>query len=241
MSDAMINVNQLSLQRDGKPVLTDISTTVHAGDIIGVLGKNGAGKTTLLETLLGFHAPTAGSVQVFGCAARAMRDTEKLRIGFVPQQDELLDGLTGDEQVRLIASFYPRWDHALLQRLREQWQLPLQQRIRTLSGGQRQKLSIVLALCAQPDLLVLDEPVASLDPLARQQFLDEMLQHASRPNRAVVFSSHLIADLDGLINQVWIIDNGRLRWQGPVADAHLAVNGVAPLTLAAVFQRLLQA
>ena len=166
---------------------------------------------------------------------------KKLRIGFVPQQDELLDGLTGFDQVKVIALFYPRWDDTMLQRLADQWQLPLSQRIRTFSGGQRQKLSIVLALCSQPELLGLDEPVASLDPLARKQFLDEMLLHAQIAGRALIFSSHLIADLEGLVNRIWIIDQGKLCWQGPVELAHEAIGEAGPLPLEQIFQRLVTA
>src|SRR5690606_13122762 len=159
-------------------VLHDISTQVNPGDVVGVIGKNGAGKTTLLETLLGFSPPSKGSARIFGQDCLRMSAEVKARIGFVPQQDELLPTLDGRRQLALNASFYPRWDTALIDRLAGEWELPLDRRANTLSGGERQKLSTLMALGNNPDLLVLDEPVASLDPLARRRFLQQLLEIA---------------------------------------------------------------
>lgn len=204
----------VSLSRSGRVVLDDVSVSVGFGDIVGVLGLNGAGKTTLLETLLGFHVPDSGSIELFGCPVLELGGGLKRRIGFVPQRDELLDGLRGRDQVRLIASFYPDWDAELVDRLVGAWDLPLERPVRELSLGQRQKLSIILALAPHPELLVLDEPVASLDPLARRRFLEELTALACEQRRAILFSSHIVGDLQGLVNKVWMVDRGRIRWQG---------------------------
>jgi ABC-2 type transport system ATP-binding protein len=195
-------------------VLRDISTEVHPGDVVGVIGKNGAGKTTLLETLLGFSPPTSGSVQVFAEDPMTMSAATKARIGFVPQQDELLPTLTGRRQLALNGSFYPTWDNALLERLAREWEVPLDRRTGELSGGEKQKLSTLMALGNQPDLLVLDEPVASLDPLARRRFLQQLLEIAADPARAVIFSSHIVSDLERVANRIWIMREGRLLWDG---------------------------
>ena len=195
-------------------VLRDVSTTVQPGDVVGVIGKNGAGKTTLLETLLGFSPPTSGSVQVFGEEPMTMSAATKARIGFVPQQDELLPTLTGRRQLSLNGSFYPTWDNALLERLAREWEVPLERRTGELSGGEKQKLSTLMALGNQPDLLVLDEPVASLDPLARRRFLQQLLEIAADPDRAVIFSSHIVSDLERVANRIWIMRDGRLLWDG---------------------------
>src|SRR6187455_1327974 len=170
----------------GKPVLADVSFTVEPGDVVGVLGKNGAGKTTLLELVLGFTPATAGGVQFFGYDSYRLPGAAKARIGFVPQQDELVNQLTAADQIGVIASFYPRWE------------VDLNQRVKNMSVGQRQKLSILLGLGHRPDVLILDEPVASLDPVARRQFLEQIIEVASDGNRSVVFSSHIVSDVERL-------------------------------------------
>jgi len=197
-----------------KQVLQDISFGVSPGDVIGVLGKNGAGKTTLLELMLGFTWPTSGEIQVFGHESQSLPGNIKSRVGFVPQQDELLDQLTVADQLRVIASFYSRWDSALIDRLCTEWGVDVNARIVGMSVGERQKLSILLAFGHHPELLILDEPVASLDPIARRQFLEQLLTISADGQRAIVFSSHIVSDIERLANRIWILKEGRLDWQG---------------------------
>jgi len=198
----------------GKTVLEDVSFSVEPGDIVGVLGKNGAGKTTLLELMLGFTPPSAGGVELFGHASYRLPGAAKARLGFVPQQDELVNQLTAADQIGVIASFYPRWDDELVTRLGREWEVDLGERIKGMSVGQRQKLSILLALGHRPDLLILDEPVASLDPVARRQFLEQIISVAADGARSVVFSSHIVSDVERLANKIWIVKDHRLYWQG---------------------------
>jgi ABC-2 type transport system ATP-binding protein len=198
----------------GKTVLEDVSFSVEPGDIVGVLGKNGAGKTTLLELMLGFTPPSAGGVELFGHASYRLPGAAKARLGFVPQQDELLNQLTAADQIGVIASFYPRWDDELVIRLAHEWEVDLTERVKGMSVGQRQKLSILLALGHRPDLLILDEPVASLDPVARRQFLEQIIDVAADGARSVVFSSHIVSDVERLANKIWIVKDHRLYWQG---------------------------
>ncbi len=180
----------------GKLVLDDVSFAVEPGDIVGVLGKNGAGKTTLLELMLGFTPASAGSVQLFGHDSFRLPGAAKARVGFVPQSDELVTQLSAADQIGVIASFYPRWDDELITRLSRSWEVDLRERIKGMSVGQRQKLSILLALGHRPDLLILDEPVASLDPIARRQFLEQIIEVAADGRRSVVFSSHIVSDVE---------------------------------------------
>lgn len=139
----------LKLVRGGREILHGIDLQVSPGEVIGLIGRNGAGKSSLLESLLGFHPLEEGSVELWGRAVRALDARHKRRIALVTQRDELLDGLTGDQQIRLISSFYPNWDHALVQRLVGSWELPTGRAIRSYSLGQRQRLSIILSATVQ--------------------------------------------------------------------------------------------
>jgi ABC-2 type transport system ATP-binding protein len=238
MPHPYVVATEISKSFGAKTVLDHLSFAVEPGDIVGVLGKNGAGKTTLLELVLGFTPATAGNVTVFGHDSYKLPGTAKARVGFVPQQDELVNQLTAHDQLKLIRSFYDRWDDALIERLATTWEIDLTERVGRMSVGQRQKLSIVLALGHRPDLLMLDEPVASLDPLARRHFLQQIVEVAADGDRAVVFSSHIVSDIERLANRIWILKDGRLHWQGDFDELKESVVRVqlntlrAPLDLA---------
>jgi ABC-2 type transport system ATP-binding protein len=226
----------LSKRFGSKEALIDVTAEVEPGDVIGVLGKNGAGKTTLLEVLLGFSPPSAGSSQIFGENSMALSAQAKARIGFVPQQDELLGMLTGKQQLSVNAAFHARWDSALIERLVADWEVPLDRGIAGLSVGERQKLSMLLALGHHPDLLVLDEPIASLDPIARRRFFQALFGVAEHPTRAVLFSTHIVSDLERVANKVWIVKDGRISWQGTldslkesVVRLHVRAKAALPL------------
>ena len=214
MREPIVTARGVTKLFGSKTALDGVSADVFPGDIVGVLGKNGAGKTTLLETLLGFSPPTKGSSTVFGEDCLRLSASAKARIGFVPQQDELLGMLTGKQQLAIVAAFHSNWDRALVDRLVAEWGVRLTPRIATLSVGERQKLAVLAAFGHRPDLLVLDEPVASLDPIARRQFLRELFAIAENEARAVLFSSHIVSDLERAANKVWIVKEGRLFWQG---------------------------
>ena len=211
---SVVELHGLNKLIDGKPILTDITADIEPGSIVGLLGKNGAGKTSLIDVMLGFSPPSSGSCRVFGRNSFDMPAAVKRRIGFVPQQDELLNSLTGAEQLALNSALHPEWDHALIARLAHEWAVPLDRGIHVLSGGERQKIATLLALGHHPDLLVLDEPGSSLDPVARRQLLRELLDIAALPTRAVLFSTHIVSDLERIASQVWILRNGRLAWAG---------------------------
>jgi ABC-2 type transport system ATP-binding protein len=249
MNSPAVHASHLSKSFGPRQVIKDLSFEVAAGDVIGVLGKNGAGKTTLLELMLGFTPPSSGDVQVFGRASGDLPGEVKRRVGFVPQQDELLDQLTVADQLKLIASFYPRWNSGLITRLCEQWGLPANTRVKKMSVGERQKLSILLAFGHQPDLLVLDEPVASLDPLARRQFLEQLVEISTDGQRSIIFSSHIVSDIERLANRIWILKDGKLDWQGDldslkesIVRLHVrgAATGLAALEIPGALRRDVQ-
>jgi len=214
MTESFVTARGLSKAYGRKSVLDNLSIDVHPGDVVGVLGKNGAGKTTLLELMLGFTPATSGEVKVFGHDSWGLPGAAKSRIGFVPQQDELVNLLSVADQLRLMRSFYKSWDDALIERLVGLWEIDTGARVGSLSVGQRQKLSILLALGSKPDLLILDEPVASLDPIARRHFLEQIVEVAADGNRAVVLSSHIVADIERLASRIWILKDRHLHWHG---------------------------
>jgi ABC-2 type transport system ATP-binding protein len=158
--------------------------------------------------------PTSGRSSIFGADSAALPAAAKARIGFVPQADELVGVMTGAQQIGLVASLHKGWDAALVERLAREWEVPLDRRISTLSGGERQKLSTLCALGHRPELLVLDEPAASLDPVARRRFMQEILSIAGESGRTLLYASHIVGDLERVASHIWVLREGALVWQG---------------------------
>jgi ABC-2 type transport system ATP-binding protein len=198
----------------GRAVLRDVSFEVPRGQVVGLVGKNGAGKSSLFDLLLGFALPSVGGSSVLGEDSRGLSATVRSRIGFVPQQDELSGLLTGVQQLALVAALHARWNHALVARLAHEWEVPLDRRIGRLSGGERQKLATLCALGHEPELLVLDEPASSLDPVARRRFMREILAIAGDGSRTLIYASHIIGDLERVASHIWLLREGSLLWQG---------------------------
>ena len=226
----MLDIKNLQRKIDNVTIIKSVSAQVKAGDVIALLGKNGAGKTTLLEALLGFSFPSFGGVRIWGENATDMKGDIKQRIGFVPQQDELLAGFNGREHIDLFKAFRKTWNNELVDRLVAEWLIPMDIAARKMSVGQRQKLSILLAIAHEPELLILDEPVASLDPVARRQFLQQLVDIAADENRAIIFSSHIVSDMERVANQVWMLQNGELSYQGGLDELK---ESIARLTISA--------
>jgi ABC-2 type transport system ATP-binding protein len=203
--------------------LSDCTLTIPAGRVVGLVGPNGAGKTTLLHLAVGLLSPTSGTISVLGARPGCGR-AHLGRVGFVAQDTPVYGGLPVAEHLRMGAALNPGWDRALARRRIEQLGLDPRQRAGRLSGGQRAQLALTLAIAKRPDLLILDEPVASLDPLARREFLEAVTQLAAAQGMTVVLSSHLIADLERICDYLVLLVASRVRLAGPVA-ALLAAHG----------------
>jgi ABC-2 type transport system ATP-binding protein len=216
VSTSVVTARNLGKAVGRKIILHDVSVDVQPGSVVGIIGKNGAGKTTLMDVLLGFSPATSGSSRIFGHDSFTLPGEIRGRIGFVPQQDELVNLLDGRQHIEVTAALLGRWNRELTNHLRRTWELPMDRAVQKLSGGERQKLSILLALGHEPDLLVLDEPVAALDPISRRQFLQELLTIAASPGRTVLFSTHIVSDLERVADQIWIVREGALAWAGPL-------------------------
>jgi ABC-2 type transport system ATP-binding protein len=243
MNEPYVAAEKLGKSYDGRTILAGIDATLKPGQVVGLLGTNGAGKTTLLELLLGLSPPSEGVARLFGHASLDVPQSQKHRIGYVPQRDELLDPLSARQQLDLFASFYPQWDAALVERLSVEWAIAPSQRVGKMSPGERQKLAIIVALAHRPELLVLDEPVASLDPLARRRFLEQIVEISADPGRAVLFSSHIVSDVERLANAIWILRDGRMLWQGDLdalkeAVVRVHVTDGSPEAIAAQFAQV---
>ena len=229
---ASVEIDGLVLGYRGQPVLQGLDWRLQPGQVVGLLGRNGAGKTTLLEALLGLRDPQAGQVRLFGEPAARLSDAARARIGYVPQANGLFEELRAGELLAYFRSFYPRWNEAKVQALLQRWQVPLDVEIGRLSGGQQQRLAIIRALAHEPDLLVLDEPVASLDPLARRDFLRELVEQVLDRGTTVVFSTHILSDLERVAFNVAFLQGGRIALQAPLdalLDEALVVSGPEPL------------
>ncbi|MCV2362469.1 ABC transporter ATP-binding protein [Paucibacter sp. DJ1R-11] len=216
LPSATARLDDVSLSYGSKPVLQALSWQLLPGQVVGLLGRNGAGKTTLLEALLGLREPQAGQVQLFGQAATALDDAARARIGYVPQHSDLFEGFTARQLLAYFKSFYPRWNEAKVEGLLSRWDIPRDQMISRLSGGQQQRLSIIRALAHEPDLLVLDEPVASLDPVGRRDFLRELVDQVLDRGTTVVFSTHILSDLERVAFNLAFLQNGRIAVQAPL-------------------------
>lgn len=205
-------------RRAGPPVLDGLDWSLLPGQVVGLLGRNGAGKTTLLEALLGLREPQAGRVELFGRDVAQLDDAARARIGYVPQRADLYEWLTPLQLLAYFRSFYPRWNQAKVDGLLARWQIALDRPIARLSGGEQQRLSIVRALAHEPDLLVLDEPVASLDPAGRRDFLRELVEQVLDRGTTVVFSTHILSDLERVAFNVAFMGGGRIRLQAPLDE-----------------------
>jgi ABC-2 type transport system ATP-binding protein len=193
-----------------RKVLDELDLRIEPGQRIGLLGANGAGKTTLLKILLGLMPPTAGRAQIGGEAAGSLSAAMRARIGYVPQTPNQFAWLTGHAMLRYVAAFYPRFDWPYTRSLAERWKLSLKTPIGVLSPGQQQRLSIVRALGPRPDFIVLDEPIAALDPATRIAVIDELAQEHEGRDVAVIFSSHITGDLERLCSHFIILADGKI-------------------------------
>lgn len=190
--------------------LDDVNLSVHPGRIIGLLGANGSGKSTLLRHIIGVYLPDYGTCRTFGREAADLRAEDLGRIGYVHQEGELVEWMKAGQLIRYVSAYYPNWSHDLEARYIHEFEIDLDSRVGRLSPGQRQRLAILLAICFEPELLILDEPAAALDPLARAQFLELLLQIIQDTRRTIIISSHILSDVEKVIDHVLIMKSSRL-------------------------------
>jgi ABC-2 type transport system ATP-binding protein len=184
--------------------------------VVGLLGKNGAGKTTLLKCAMGLLRVNSGTSKLFGEDSWKLSGETKARIGYVPQELDLYTWMRVRHMIAYIAAFYPQWNHLLVSSLVAKWELETEDTVAKLSEGQKQKLGLILAMGHQPELLVLDEPAASLDPQARRTFLSTVIDIAADENRTVVLYTHLTSDLERVASDIVMLKSGTVSYCGPM-------------------------
>jgi len=196
--------------------LCNCTFALAEGRVAALVGPNGAGKTTLLTLIAGLAEPNEGRIEVFGRRMSGREPAALADVGFVAQEHPLYRGFTVSELLRMGRSLNRRWDQRLALDRLERLEIPLNRRAGSLSGGQQAQVSLALALAKQPRLLVLDEPLASLDPLARREFLDRVSETSRVDGLTVVFSSHVVTELQQVCDYLLVLAGGRLRVAGPV-------------------------
>jgi ABC-2 type transport system ATP-binding protein len=217
-----IEARGLGKQYGRRWALADCTLSVPAGHVVGLVGPNGAGKTTLINLATGMLAPTTGSVAVLG-KQPASDPGQLARVGYVAQDTPTYSGFSVEDHLRFGAHMNPAWDNALALKRVQQLGLDLKQKAGKLSGGQRAQLALTLAVAKRPELLMLDEPIASLDPLARREFLQILMEATADQELSVVMSSHLVTDLERVADYLIVLVASRVQIAGPV-DTLLATH-----------------
>ena len=203
-----IQISGLNLSYKDKPVLKDVRLSVPRGAVVGLVGANGAGKTSLMRCLLGLTLPQSGQIRLLGEEPTDLSDNVRARLGYVAQTPELIEWMKVGQYLDYIGAFYPVWQTQRVTHWLKTWDLNPKQKIVELSLGQKQKLALLQALGHAPELLLLDEPVASLDPLMRREFMRTLFEDA--PERTVLISSHLLSDLERIITHLVLMKDGRI-------------------------------
>ncbi|HEX9172200.1 MAG TPA: ABC transporter ATP-binding protein [Telluria sp.] len=217
MTAAIVQISSISKHFGSAQVLDGLDWQVAPGQVIGLLGRNGAGKSTLLECMLGLREIDAGSVTIYGDGVDRLSDATRARIGYVPQQSDLFEWMTPLQLLAYFKALYPRWNDAKVEGLLARWgfDLPMRNKaIKKLSGGEKQRLSIIRALGHDPELLILDEPVSALDPVGRREFLRELIDGVIERGTTVVFSTHILSDLERVAMDVAFLKDGKIALQG---------------------------
>jgi ABC-2 type transport system ATP-binding protein len=241
---------ELGLYRDNFPALHSISLNIAPGSVVGLIGRNGAGKSTLLRLLAGLITPSSGSSFLLGCPSGQLTEGIRAQIGYVAQTPDLFEWMTVQEHLTLIGRAYPTWDERRCFALAVRMNLSLGRTVAKLSGGDQQKLAVVLALAHDPTLLLLDEPVASLDPMTRRDFMRSLFSDREVTTPAgtqrivdptVIISSHLLGDLERVVSHVAFLRDGALQlydsWDNVLEHFRLAPAGTAGLDRAAIVHR----
>ena len=210
MSDNVVEIENLVKYYDGRCVLDGINLRVPRGCIYGLLGRNGSGKTTVIRILLGLDSPSRGRTFLFGADSVKLSAKLRGRIGYVAEGHILIQNYKVSRLVKLCKDLSRQWNDEFFNHLMETFRLPIQRRVRELSIGMRAQLNLSLGMAIDPELLILDDPTLGLDTVARRQFLELAVELLQRDGRTILFSSHILSDVERIAERIGILVGGKL-------------------------------
>ena len=234
MGDAAISIEGFTKRFGRRLAVDDLSLQVPRGSIFGFLGQNGAGKTTTIRALLNLLQPTSGRLSVLGLDSVSDAIALRSRVGYLPEEPSYYGWMTVDEILGFNASFFPSWDAALADAMRNRLDLPRDRKLRTLSRGMQAKVGLVMALAPRPEVLILDDPTSGLDPVVRHEFLEAVIANVQSEGGTVFFSTHLLHEMERIADQVAILHEGRLRLRASVEEVKRNVKKLRAVYPAAV-------
>jgi len=215
----LVSLSNVSKRYGKLTVLDNLNLNVKPGEIYGFLGRNGAGKSTAIRLMMGISPPTSGTVTVFGAPMKGSRCAKARRhIGFVAQEQSFYPWMTPKRLGKFMRGLYPDWSDERYRSLLQRFQLPLDRKSGSFSGGMKARLALSMALASMPRLLILDEPTAGMDPVARREFLSLVKGEVENSDTTVFFSTHLIGDIESLADRIGILDGGRLVYEGSLEE-----------------------
>lgn len=206
----IFEAHDLTREFDGHAALQHLSLKLEPGRVVGLIGRNGSGKSTLLNHICGLYLPTRGTCTTFGVPTDKLGAAELGRIGLVAQEIRLLGWMTVDQHLRYVEAASARWDREREELLLRNLELDARARVLKLTPGNLQKLAVVIAMCPRPELLLLDEPVSAMDPIARETLLEYLLELVRDDQTTVVVSSHVLRDIERVVDHVVCLEGGKL-------------------------------
>jgi ABC-2 type transport system ATP-binding protein len=225
MSDPIIT-RRLTKYYGAKCVVNRLDLRVPAGCVYGLLGRNGAGKSTLIKMLMGMVHADAGEAEVLGFPVTNFPAAERARVAYIAENHPLYNWMTVGEAVRFAAAFYPHWNGRLVDQILDHFELARNQKLRRLSNGQRAQVSLALAVAPEPELLVLDDPTLGLDTVVRRDFLESLIQIIQRQGRTILFSSHILGDVERIADRIGVMEAGVLRVDCPTDEFRESVKRI---------------
>jgi ABC-2 type transport system ATP-binding protein len=218
MADAAILIEGFTKKYGSRTAVEELTMEVPRGSVYGLLGQNGAGKSTIIRTLLNLLQPTSGRLSILGLDSVAGSLDVRRRVGYLPESPDYYGWMTVDEIVAFNAAFYDSWDAGYAADLLKRLELPLDRRLRELSRGMQAKVGLVMALGSRPELLILDDPTSGLDALVRREFLETVISDVQSEGGTVLFSTHLIHEMERVADEVAILHEGRLLLRSSIED-----------------------
>lgn len=213
-AESVISFDNVGKRYGSLQVLSSLSLQVYRGEVYGFLGRNGAGKSTAIKMMMGITSVSSGSIELFGQPVTNNVVKTRQRIGYVAQEQHFYQWMSPKQLGKFVRGMYPRWNQSRYEQLTDLFELPFKRKIGHFSGGMKAKLALCMAVATSPECLILDEPTAGMDPVARREFLDLVSKEARRTDATVFFSTHLIDDIEAIADRIGIIESGKTVYEG---------------------------